>query len=637
VKKIYVKQNSLLQETRYLWANVVVGLVCSVLLLRAWYVQIYRGETYQEISERNRIRRIEIPVPRGIIYDRHGEVILGNRPFFDLVYIPQYVKDRESTFQILSRLLHVPVTQFERRYRMSRGNPKFLPINLKRNLEQHEVSTIENHKLFLPGIDIKVSPRRDYKPNSPVHLLGYLGEIDNDALREYNKEDSANPYLPGDLIGQQGLEKVWESYLRGRRGYRLIQVDAYGRQASGTEGTKWNFPVVPAIRGSDLELTIDARLQNVVQQAFNGKFGAVIVVNPQTGEVLAEVSEPNFDPESMQGGLTSEEWQSLISHPFKPFLDKTTGGEFAPGSIYKPIIAMAALEEGIIDPSKTVYCPGHFFLGKEPFYCHQRSGHGWVDLRKALMKSCDVYFYQIGMELGVNKIAKYARAFGLGEKLGVRLNSESSGLVPDSAWKQVTKRFPWTTGDTLNISIGQGDNLLTPMQMVSLYASIANGGNVWRPYFVKRITNHIGEVQVEHHPELVRKADIIKPETYALIRRILQDVVMDEDGTGHKAHVEGFTVGGKTGSVQVVSLKKNRNQSDVSSKWREHAIFAAFSPVEKAEIAVVVLSQNDKVGGGGRTAAPIAKKIIESYWKFKDQRRNVVALEQGEDGQSSQE
>ncbi|MGE0173653.1 MAG: penicillin-binding protein 2 [Oligoflexales bacterium] len=629
---MYVKQDHVLIENRFLWASITLVVILSTLLVRLWYVQIFKGEYYQEISERNRVRRIEIPVPRGVIYDRYGEVILGNRPYFDLTLIPQYAQDRQATFQLLSRLLHEPIRKFEKRYRMAKGGPKFLPITLKRNLSQHQVSTIESNKLFLPGIEVKVAPRRDYKVNMPVHLLGFLGEIDKDSLKDLNEKHEDNPYLPGDLIGKQGIERQWEEHLRGQRGYRLIQVDAYGRQTSSVDGKKWDFPVVPAVPGSDLELTIDAQLQNAAQQAFNGKFGAVIVLNPQTGEILAEVSEPSFDP-SMMEDLTSEEWEALINHPFNPFLDKTTGGEFAPGSIYKAVIAMAALEEKMVSPGRTVYCPGHYFLGnsREPIYCHDRQGHGFVDLKKALMKSCDVFFYQMGIDLGAKTIAKYASAFGLGEKLGVKLNTERPGLVPTPAWKQLVKRFPWTAGDTVNIAIGQGDNLMTPMQMVSLYAAIANGGTLWRPYLVRRVTNHVGEVITKEVPQEIKKVDIVSQGTFRLLRSILQEVVMNEDGTGHKANVEGVTVAGKTGSVQVVSLKKNRNRDDVSSRWKEHAIFAAFSPVENAEIAVVVVSENDTVGGGGKSAAPVAQKIIESYWKLKEQRKKTIALRK-EDG-----
>ncbi|MBF0441947.1 MAG: penicillin-binding protein 2 [Oligoflexales bacterium] len=621
--KLVYKHDNLLIEKRFLLASIIILVVACSLLIRLWYLQVYQGEYYKEVSERNRVRKTEIPAPRGIMYDRYGEILLGNRHFFDLVLIPQYVHDKNATFQILSRLLHVSVDTFERQFKNSE-TPKFLPVVLKRNLSLHEVSTIENNKVFLPGVEIKVVPRRDYKASTPPHLVGYLKEIDPEGLQKFNLETMDNPYLPGDLVGKQGLEFRWEKFLRGRRGYRLIQVDAFGRQSHVFEKRGWQLPVVQAIPGADIELTIDLDLQNTVKEAFNGKNGAVIVMNPQTGEILADLSEPGFDPERMQTAISGEEWRSLTSNPFKPFLDKTTGGEFPPGSIYKILIAIAALQEKVITPSTTFFCPGHYSLGNQVYYCHQRRGHGMVDLKRAVQKSCDVFFYHVGVELGPDRIAKYARAFGLGKILGLNLNMERPGLIPTEAWKQLVYKAPWAKGDTPNIAIGQGYTLMTPIQMVSLYSSIANGGKVFRPFLTKRVTNHVGETIFTQQPQLIQSVDLVTPDTFNLIREYLQGVVMDPEGTGHNAYVPGVTIAGKTGSVQVVSLEKNRNQTDVSMKWKEHAIFVAFSPTENAEIAVVIVSENDKVGGGGRSAAPVAQKIIKAYWENRNKREKIA-------------
>ncbi|MES2746209.1 MAG: penicillin-binding protein 2, partial [Bdellovibrionota bacterium] len=609
-------------ESRFMWASIVLLMAISGLLLRLWYIQIYRGDYYREVSERNRVRKIEIPAPRGIIFDRNGEVVLGNRPFYDLVYVPQYVTDKDTTFKIISRLLHVPVTRFEARLEMAQGQPKFLPISLKRDLSQHEVSIIEANKIFLAGIEVRVAPRRDYGPDIPPHLLGYLKEIDPQALDDLNKNNEQNPYLLGDLVGKQGIENRWEKYLRGQRGYQLIQVDAFGRQSQGLEESGWSLPSVSAKPGSDLELTIDYELQKATKAAFAGKNGSVVVLNPQTGEVLAAVSEPGFDPKMMQQGVSPDDWRELIENPFKPLLDKTSGGEFPPGSVYKAVVAMAALEENVVDENRTVYCPGYYTLGDRRFYCHDRKGHGTVNVMRALMKSCDVFFYQVGIELGVDRIARYAKAFGLGAKLGIALNMEKPGLIPTSAWKMLTYRLPWAGGDTPNISIGQGYDLMTPIQMANLYATIANGGKVFKPYYVNKVTNQVGETIYEHQPEMVRQISEISPKTFAIVRKALEAVVMDPQGTGKNAQVPNVTVAGKTGSVQVVSLKKNSNkgQNDVSMNWKEHAMFAAFSPTENAEIAIAIVSQNDLVGGGGKSAAPVAGKIIARYWELKRQR-----------------
>jgi len=622
MKRIF-KQESLILDSRFLGASIFILFVCCVLLFRLWYVQIYKGDYYQSVAERNRIRKVEIAAPRGMIFDRYGKVILGNRMFYDLVYIPQYVQNKETTFEILSRLLHVPVSVFEHRLRVGAATPKYMPITLKRNLSLHEVSTIESNRIFLPGIEIRTAPRRDYKSDIPAHVVGYLGEIDPKTLDILAKKDPDQSYLPGDLIGKQGLEARWEKYLRGKNGHKLIQVDAFGRIATpATADEDWDLPAVQARKGADLELTIDFELQKAVREAFKGKYGAAIVMNPNNGEILAMVSEPGYDPTIYQRSLSREEWDSLVNNPFKPLFDKTTGGEYIPGSIYKAVVAIAALEEGVVNLNTSYDCPGHFTLGDQTFQCWESKGHGHVNLKRALLRSCDVFFYHVGVELGVDKIANYAKKLGLGKELGVNLNLERPGLVPTSAWKKLTHRIAWQPGDTPNIAIGQGYNLLTPMQMVNLYATIANGGKVWRPYLVKRITNHIGETIFFQEPQMLFQTEGINPATYSLMGSLLKNVVMDPEGTGKNAAVGDITIAGKTGSAQVVSLKKNKDnkQDDVSVKWKEHAIFAAFAPVEKPEIALVIVSENDAFGGGGAQAAPIAGKIIKSYLDLKQQR-----------------
>lgn len=627
------KQESPLVVSRFLTASVVVMLTCMILIVRLWYVQVFKGDYYVKISENNRIRRIEIPAPRGMIFDRNGAVLLGNRPFFDLVYVPQYVKDKESVLKILSNLLHEPIANFDRMLRSNVGRPEFLPITLKRNLSAYEVSLIESNKVFLPGIEVNVAPRRDYNDKTQAHIVGFMGEIDAKALKTRNEEDPANPYIPGDLIGKHGLELRWEKLLRGKRGYRLIQVDAFGRQTSLFEKEGWELPVKAAVPGADLVLTLDSELQAVASDAFQGKFGAVIVLDPRNGEILAMLSSPTYDPTMYQEGVSQDKWKSLIEDPFKPLFDKTTGGTFAPGSVYKPLIALAALEEGIINPTTKYFCPGHFDLGHDVFHCMQRKGHGYVSLTEALVKSCDVYFYNVGLELGAARIAKYAHALGLGRRLGVQLNREDPGLIPTPG----ENGMKISVGDTPSIAIGQGANLLTPMQIANLYATIANGGHIWRPFMVKRAINHLGEVLFEHKPELIDDVKIIKPETFHTVAKILEQVVDNPSGTGKAARIPGISVAGKTGSAQVVSLKRNRDRktSTVSMLWQEHAIFAAFSPAENAEIAVAIVSENDRVGGGGVSSAPVAKKIIEAFWRFKTERKNRPMAEEGsqKDGQ----
>lgn len=610
-------------ESRFFIASVLVVGAVLVLWLRVWHLQIYRGEYYRRVSENNRIRKIDIPAPRGILYDAYGKVILGNTPSSDLILVPQYLKDKDKTFDVLSRLLHQPRELYERKFKQAKAQPRFMPITMQRNLTQHEISIIESNRLFLPGIEVRTTARREYMADISPHMLGYLGEVNPALLDELNSKNKTNPYNIGDLVGKQGLEARLEPYIRGKRGYKMIQVDAFGR-GSNPNRQDWNLPMMPAQAGANVELTIDLQLQKAVTRAFSGKNGAVIVMDPRTGAILAMTSQPSWDPYMYQRGLSSEEFRALSLDPLHPFLDKTTGGEYPPGSTYKAVVALAALQEKIVTAAKTYYCNGSFTLGNQNFGCHKKEGHGYVNLREALMESCDVYFYHIGIELGVDRIAKYAKALGLGSKLGLQLNMERPGLVPTTAWKLAVHKEAWATGETPPISIGQGYNLTTPLQMASLYATIGMKGEIWKPFLIRRISNTFGQVIEERQPQLLRTTDAISAENYALVRKGLEAVVNDEDGTGKKAKVPGVTVAGKTGSVQVVNLKKNKNQTDVSVLWKEHAMFASFAPSETPEVVVTVVSEHDDKGGGGASAAPVAGEILNAYFELKKERAGLA-------------
>jgi penicillin-binding protein 2 len=625
MKKIF-RPNYLLVESRFFWASAVVLAAIALLWLRMWNLQIYKGDYYRRVSENNRIRRIDIPAPRGVIYDAFGKVVLGNTPSSDLVLIPQYTSDIDKTFAILGRLMHQPATVYEKRYRSVRSQPKFMPITLQRNLSQHEISIIEGSKIFLPGVEVRTTARREYIDTVSPHMVGYLGEINPSSLTELNAERSTNMYLAGDLIGKQGLEARWEKHLRGKRGYRMIQVDAYGRASSPSSRSSevWELPQVAAVPGSNIELTLDLELQQSVYHGFSGKNGAVIAMDPRSGAIYAMISQPGWDPYMYQRGVTVEEYRALSLDPFHPFIDKTTGGEFAPGSPYKAVVGLAALQEKVINSQTSFHCPGSFTLGGQEFGCHQRSGHGYVNLRRALMQSCDVFFYHVGIELGVDRIANYARMFGLGSKLGFGLNLERPGLVPTEAWKKSVHREPWIGGETPPIAIGQGYNLMTPLQMASLYATIANKGTIWKPYLVRRVTNQLGEVVEERTPQIMRTIDTISPEVFDQVQKGLLAVVMDDEGTGKNARVKGVNVAGKTGSVQVVNLKKSNKQTDVSVLWKEHAMFASYAPAENPEIVVIVVSEHDEKGGGGASAAPVAGIILNKYFELKKRRSLAI-------------
>ena len=373
----------------------------------------------------------------------------------------------------------------------------------------------------------------------------------------------------------------------------------------------------PAERGNDVHLTIDSNLQSVAIDAFRNKNGALCVMNPQTGAILAYVSNPNYKLSIYQDGLTANDWQMLRSNPFKPLLDKVTGGAYPPGSTFKIITAIAGLEEGVITSERRFNCPGYFTLGNGRWKCWKHTGHGSLNLPQALQNSCDVYFYSVGNLLGIDRIAKWAKLFGLGERTGLDLNMELPGIVPSSEWKLRSKGMPWLSGDTINCSIGQGYNLYTPLQILCAFAAMGNGGKLYKPYLLKKVVNKQGKVILEEKPTLVRNI-VMKPENLAAVKKGLYDVVNGSPSTARKARVEGFSVSGKTGTAQTSALKftKGIARDDVAFQALDHAWFACFSPSEIPEIAVVVFSEYDG-GGGGANAAPIAQQIVEAYWKKK--------------------
>jgi len=605
-------KSEIVVDPRRIYVAIVFFAVLVLSLVgRLWYLQILKGRDFSIASERNRVREVTRPAPRGLIFDRNGSLMLSNRPFFDLVIIPQYLQNREQTLKIVSELFSIPLEQIEKRLAESASIPHFVPIRIKRNLTLHEVAMMESNKFFLPGVDVDTAPRRDYQRIDSAHLFGYLGEVTNRELDNLNSVSRDYQYKVGSIIGKMGVEKKYENSLRGIEGKDYLQVDAYGRLQSASAMDLGLTARKTAQRGSDMYLTIDDDIQRAAVEAFRNKNGAVVAMNAQNGEVLAYVSNPNFSLSMYQDGLTGEDWQLLQTNPFKPLLDKVTGGAYPPGSVFKVITALAALEEGVTSPQRTYSCNGVFSLGNGKWRCWKKTGHGVVNLRRSLEQSCDIYYYQVGNLLGVDRIAKWARAFGLGEKTGLDLNMEVTGIVPSTEWKLQTRGAPWQSGDTINVSIGQGYNLMTPLQIVTMMAAVGNGGKVFRPYLLKKIVDAQGKTVAEEKP-LLRRRISYKPENLALVRAGLEDVVMSPTGTGKKSMVNGFTIAGKTGTAQTAALKRTKDQDEVHFQQRDHAWFAAYAPAENPEIAVVALSEFDG-GGGGSQAAPIVQKVLDAY------------------------
>lgn len=593
------------QRTRLLMT--VVSIVFLFLTGRLFFLQIVQGERFTYLSENNRIRLKKIPGFRGMIFDRKGQLMVDNRPAFDLLFTPEDVTEPETALAHLAHFLGRDNGEFLELLDENKTRRRFDEIVLARDIDWRSVVAVETHQIHLPGVTLRIRPQRSYlKDSMAAHLLGYLGEI---SLRQL-KAELGKGYVVGDEIGQFGLERSWEGHLRGRSGGLQVEVDSLGRQVRVLHE-------VEDVPGHSVFLTLDMDLQEYAYQALNGKEGAIVVLEVNSGAILALVSSPAFDPNVFARGITSEEWHALRRDRMRPFINRAIQGQYPPGSTFKIVLAIAALEEGVIQPETRIFDPGYFIVGDRKFKNWKKGGHGEVDLNKALVESCDVYFYELGMRLGVDRIARYARMLGLGEKTGIALDNEKPGLIPDSEWKMTRFEQPWFPGETPSVAIGQSFVAVTPLQMANLMAAVANGGTLYRPWFVRKVETLDGSLVRKYGPEEIRSV-ALKGNTLGTLRRALREVVSSNKGTGKKARSDLVEIAGKTGTAQVTEMREEIVKGEeIPYRIRDHAWFVAYAPAEKPEIAVVTLVEHG--GGGGSVAAPLAKRVIEQYFSSKGQ------------------
>lgn len=591
-------------------AMLAVACVFLVFLLRLFQLQILQGDELKRRSLRNSIRSIRLEAPRGEILDREGRVLVTTRPAFHLDLVPSELRDADLTFMALARLLETDEASLRERLGEPTGRARFQPVRLVPDLSWPQLARVEAHSFKLPGVFTEIRPRRHYPEGRlAAHVLGTLGEID--ARRLETREFTG--YRAGDVIGQSGVEALLETHLRGRAGGRNVVVDVAGREVEVLDE-------VEPRPGRGAVLTLDLDLQRAAEEALAAaapegepSSGALVALDPRSGEILALASHPAFDPNDFAGELDPDTWSALTSDPQRPFQNRALAGQYPPGSTYKPFVAAAGLAERTLHAQDLVFCPGSFRLGRRVYRCWRRSGHGPVSLHDALVRSCDVYFYQAGLELGVDRLAEHARRFGFGRPTGIALEGEKPGLVPTSLWKEQRFQEPWVRGETVSVSIGQGFNLATPLQMAVAYAALANGGLVLRPRLILRLDGE-REPGAPLEPE-VRGRLGLDPAVLARIRSALRGVVAEREGTGGRARVPGVEVAGKTGTSQVVRLEhtEGMEEDEVPRQLRDHAWFAAFAPVEDTEIVVAVLVEHG--GSGGSTAAPVAQRVLARYFE----------------------
>lgn len=582
-------------------------LVVALLGLRLWHLQIREGPYYRDLSENNRTRLVLLEPARGLIYDRHGVLLANNVPSFSLYVTLEDVKDREALIQQLTDLLGLDPTIV--RKKMTAKGSKLLPRKIKDHMTLRDATLVESHRLDMPGVMIQVESQRNYPGGvTAAHLLGYVGEISADQLEKPEFIDLHQ----GSIVGQYGVEKSYDRHVRGMAGQKSVEVDALGheKKASVVERPQ---------AGNDLYLTIDARLQKVAEDLLGQEQGAIVALDPNSGDILAMASRPGFDPNVLSRELTAKQWVEIVQDEGRPLNNRASQGQYPPGSTFKIPMAVAALETKTVSPSTTVHCNGGYQFGKRLYHDWKAGGHGYVDLHNALVHSCDVYFYTIGQRMGIDVIAEFGKDFGLGKATGVELPSERSGIMPSTAWKQKAKNEQWLPGETISAAIGQGYVTVTPLQMASLVGTVANDGINYRPRLVQAVMDRASG-NLQELPAVPRGKMNAKPETFRIIKEALADVVVK--GTATRAKSSMVTIGGKTGTAQVAALRTGPEES-IPKKFRDHAWFVAFAPVESPKIAVAVLAEH--MGHGGATAAPLAKEIIETYMKLATQVPTVTS------------
>lgn len=592
-------------RVRFLRCMVVVVVAFGVLFTQLFHLQILKGRSYRFASENNRLRAERIAPPRGMILDRNGEILADTRAAFDALTIPSELPGEEPDAyyaKVAGLLGMVP----ERVAEVVAGNSpaRWKPRTLKRGLTREEMARLEARRIELPGVYVAPNPIRHYPFRALLgHSLGYMGEINALELASPEFTD----YVGNDDLGRAGLEKVWESRLRGVPGGAQVEVDVVGRKL-GVLARRAPQP------GNNIVLAVDHRLQRAAEEGLGDQVGSVVLLDVRTGDVLAMASRPAYDPNQLVSGITPESWSELISNPYHPLQNRAVRGHYAPASTFKIVMAIAGLDEEMITPRTKIRCEGRMHFANRDFRCWKKTGHGEVDLTQAIAQSCDVYFYELGLKLGVDLIHDYALKLGLGVATGIDLPAEKSGLIPSKAWKHRARNEKWYMGETLSVAIGQGYLLTTPLQLAVMTAAVSHpGGAIMRPRLVTRIEDDEGKLLQKIPDEKIGQLGF-RQAHMEVVRDAMRQVVYGEQGTGKRSQVEGLVIAGKTGTGQVVSLKEDGNGEDeefIAWKHRDHALFVAYAPFDDPQVAVAVVV--DHGGSGSSGAAPVAQKVLEAW------------------------
>ena len=589
-------------QSRLLFIKIGLLMILVLLGLRLWQLQIRDGPHYQELARDNRTRTVALEPARGLLYDRNGLLLANNIPSFQLYVSLEDVPDRDHLISQLPRFIEIDEESLAGKLAKKGRRER---VKIKGNVTLKEAAIVESHRLDLPGVFIQPEYQRHYPLGTYAsHVIGYVGEISETQLKDPEYAD----LQAGRIIGQFGVERTFDEELLGEPGQEIIEVDALGYP-------KRSLSVNRPIAGDDFYLTLDIRLQQLADDLLGEESGSIVALDPWNGDILALASRPGFNPNDLSGGISQKEWNQLLQDSRHPLTNRAIQGQYPPGSTFKIVMASALLDTQTMGAQDSMSCNGVFPFGKRQFRDLKKWGHGTVDLKKALAESCDVYFYKAGNQLGIDSIARYSRQFGLGEKTGIPLPSERSGLVPSPEWKTKAKGEPWYPGETISISIGQGYLTATPLQMARVAGVVATKGKLAQPRLIKaRRLRATGNMQ--EYPDSPIRQLPIPAHIFSTIQEGLAAVVTE--GTAKRAQSELVSIAGKTGTAQVVALKIDP-QEDVPKKHQDHAWFVAFAPVEHPKIAVAVLVEH--MGHGGSAAAPLAKTLIEAFMHFHEPQR----------------
>ena len=596
-----------IEDRRSLTIRLVVlqvgcAVVFTILAFSFWYLQVVQWQKFKELAENNHQRTIPLRAPRGVMLDRNGAVLVENRSSFTISIVREHTVDLDATIRRLSEVASLDPKFVQDVVSRHRKEPTYRPIVIVDDASLGQVAAILARKAEMPDVQVEEVPTRQYPAESfAAHLFGYVGEASEGQV-------SSDGLHSGAIVGQAGVEKVYNKLLMGEDGAKVVVVNSVGREIDTVRED-------PPHEGRRVQLTIDIDMQRAAEEGFKagGFNGAAVVMDPRTGEVLAFTSRPGYDPNNFAAGVETATWNGLLTDPLKPLQNRAIQGLYSPGSTFKIAVAVAALEEGVIKPDFRVQCHGSAVFFGRPFQCWKKGGHGSVDLRHAMEQSCNVYYYTIGNMTGVDKIHKWATLLGLGEKTGIDLPNEIEGLVPSTEWKRRRHNEKWYAGETISVSIGQGQVSLTPVSQAVMMSTVANGGTRFVPHLLKAIDEGQGWKPVQ--PPAPKSRVQLKPETIAALHDGLY-LVVNGAGTGGRARIPGKDVSGKTGTAQVISLQGGKKAAGRTERdLRDHGWFVFFAPRDNPEIAGVIFGEHNEHGA---TSAPIAKYIMETYFNKKE-------------------